>query len=319
MEKSEQAMNVIIAHVGDVVLRKIDHCKSAAEMWETLNKLYMETSLPNRIYVQLKFYSFKMNDTMSINENVNEFLKIVVELSSLEIVVGEEVRAILFLNGLSSRYSQLKHTLKYGNKALSLQDVISSAKSLERELNESLDLERSSSTVLYTTERGRPLVRNNQNNQNNQKGGQGRGRSRSNSKTRVTYWFCKKEGHVKKDCFARKKKMETEGPGEAGVIIEKLFFSEALSVNDQLVKDLWVLDSGCTSHMTSRRDWFCDFQENGSTTILLGDDHLVESQGQGSIRVNTHGGSIKILNNVKYVPNLRRNLISIGKIGRAHV
>lgn len=200
MEKSEQAMNVIIAHVGDVVLRKIDHCKSAAEMWETLNKLYMETSLPNRIYVQLKFYSFKMNDTMSINENVNEFLKIVVELSSLEIVVGEEVRAILFLNGLSSRYSQLKHTLKYGNKALSLQDVISSAKSLERELNESLDLERSSSTVLYTTERGRPLVRNNQNNQNNQKGGQGRGRSRSNSKTRVTYWFCKKEGHVKKDC-----------------------------------------------------------------------------------------------------------------------
>ncbi|KAG7636059.1 Transposon En/Spm-like [Arabidopsis thaliana x Arabidopsis arenosa] len=153
MEKSEHAMNVIIVHVGDVVLRKIDHCKSVAEMWETLNKLYMETSLPNRIYVELKFYSFKMNDTMSINKNVNEFLKIVAKLSSLEIVVGEEVCAILFLNGFTSRYSQLKHTLKYENKALSLQDVISSAKSLERELNESLDLERSSSTVLYTTER----------------------------------------------------------------------------------------------------------------------------------------------------------------------
>jgi len=164
MEKSEHAMNVIIVHVGDVVLRKIDHCKSVAEMWEPLNKLYMETSLPNRIYVELKFYSFKMNDTMSINKNVNEFLKIVAKLSSLEIVVGEEVCAILFLNGFTSRYSQLKHTLKYENKALSLQDVISSAKSLERELNESLDLERSSSTVLYTTERGRPLVINNQNN-----------------------------------------------------------------------------------------------------------------------------------------------------------
>jgi len=51
MEKSENAMNIIIAHVGDAVLRKIDHCKTAAEMWEQLNKLYMETSLPNRIYV----------------------------------------------------------------------------------------------------------------------------------------------------------------------------------------------------------------------------------------------------------------------------
>ena len=214
MEKSEHAMNVIIAHVGDAVLRKIDHCKSVAEMWETLNKLYMETSLPNRIYVQLKFYSYKMNDSMTINGNVNEFLKIVAELSSLEIVVGEEVRAILLLNGLSSRYSQLKHTLKYGNKALTLQDVISSAKSLEMELNESQEIERSPSTVLYTNERGRPQVRNNQ---NNQKGGQGRGRSRSNSKSRVTCWFCKKEGHVKKDCFARKKKIESEGPGEASV------------------------------------------------------------------------------------------------------
>lgn len=81
------SMNTIISHVGDVVLRKIDHCKTAAEMWETLNKLYMETFLLNQIYVQLKFYSFKLSDTKTINENVNEFLKIVAELNSLEIVV----------------------------------------------------------------------------------------------------------------------------------------------------------------------------------------------------------------------------------------
>ena len=214
MEKSENAMNIIIAHVGDAVLRKIDHCKTATEMWEQLNKLYMETSLRNRIYVQLKFYSFKINDSLTINDNVNEFLKIVAELSSLEIVVSEEVRAILFLNGLSSRYSQLKHTLKYGNKELSLQDVISSARSLKRELNESKETERSPATVLYTTERGRPQFKN------NQKGGKGRGRSNSNS--RLTCWYCKKEGHVKKDCFARKRKMEAEGQGESRSYHRKL-------------------------------------------------------------------------------------------------
>ena len=250
IEKSENAMNIIITHVGDAVLRKIDHCKSAAEMWETLNKQYMETSLPNRIYVQLKFYSFKMNDSKSINENVNEFLKIVAELSSLEINVVEEVRAILFLNGLSSRYSQLKHTLKYGNKALSLQDVISSARSLERELDEQKETDKNTSTVLYTNERGRPQTRN----QNQNKGGQGRGRSKSNSNAKLTCWYCKKEGHVKKDCFARKRKLESENPGEAGVITEKLVFSEALSVNDLAVRDIWVLDSGCTSHMSARKD-----------------------------------------------------------------
>ena len=99
-------------------------------------------------------------------------------------------------------------------------------------------------------------------------------------------------------------------------------FSEALSVNDQTAKDMWVLDSGCTSHMTSRREWFCSFHEDGpTTTILLGDDHSVESQGQGSIKMKCYDGSIKVLNNVKYVPNLRRNLISTGtldKLGYKH-
>lgn len=54
----------------------------------------------------------------------------------------------------------------------------------------------------------------------------------SNSKTKLNCWFCKKEGHVKKDCFARKKKFESEGHGEAGVITKKIVFSEALSVNE---------------------------------------------------------------------------------------
>ncbi|CAA7057839.1 unnamed protein product [Microthlaspi erraticum] len=52
--------------------------------------------------------------------------------------------------------------------------------------------------------------------------------------------------------------------------------------------------------MTSRRDWFSDFNENTSTTILLGDDHTVEAKGSGSIKMKTNGGSIKVLRNVRF-------------------
>lgn len=68
--------------------------------------------------------------------------------------------------------------------------------------------------------------------------------------------------------------------------------------------------------MTARRDWLCEFWEAGSTTILLGDHHSVVSQGIGLIRLHTHGGTIKILENVKYVLNLRRNLISTGTLDK---
>ncbi|CAA7015031.1 unnamed protein product [Microthlaspi erraticum] len=308
-EKSEKAMGVIIASVGNHVLRKIEHCETAAEMWSLLNKLYMESTLPNRIHLQLQFYTFKMNESRSVDENVDDFLKIVAELSSLDVKVSNEVQAILFLTSLSSSYDQLKHTLKYGRDSLTLEEVVSAVRSRERELTTEVQRDyKSPAASLYAKDRGRSTSKGPKEN--------GRGRSRSSSKFRVTCWFCKKEGHMKKDCYARKKKYGVDGPGEAGVIIEKLVISEALSMDGQGAKDVWVLDSGCTFHMTSRRDWFVDLHDNGGTTILLGDDHSVQSQGQGSIRINTHGGSIKVLNNVRYVPELRRNLISTGTLDR---
>jgi len=94
-EQSEQAKNFIINHITDTVLLKVQHCKTAAEIWATLNKLFMETSLLNRIYTQLKLYSFKMVDTLSIDQNVDEFLRILAELGSLSIYVGKEVQAVL--------------------------------------------------------------------------------------------------------------------------------------------------------------------------------------------------------------------------------
>lgn len=66
-EKSEKAKDLIVLNVGNQVLRKISNCETAAAMWSTLNRLYMEASLPNHIYLQLKFYTFKMNDSKSID------------------------------------------------------------------------------------------------------------------------------------------------------------------------------------------------------------------------------------------------------------
>lgn len=98
-EKSEKAMGLMITSLGDHVVRKIEHCVTAAEMW-----LLLKRSLPNRIHLQLKFYTFKMDESLSVDGNVDEFLKIVAELGSLDVKVSDEVQAILFLTSLSSSY-----------------------------------------------------------------------------------------------------------------------------------------------------------------------------------------------------------------------
>lgn len=132
-EKSEKAKDLIVLNVGNQVLRKIKNCETVAAMWSTLNKLYMETSLPNRIYLHLKFYTYKMTDSRSIDGNVDDFLKLVTDLNNIGVDVTEEVQAILLLSSLSNMYDQLKETLKYGRDTLSLNEVIEAAKSNERE------------------------------------------------------------------------------------------------------------------------------------------------------------------------------------------
>ena len=65
-------MNLIILNVGDDLLRKIKLC------------------------------------TRSMDENINDFLKIVSYLSSVNGTVSEEIQAILLLNSIPSRFNSFK-------------------------------------------------------------------------------------------------------------------------------------------------------------------------------------------------------------------
>lgn len=72
---------------------------------------------------------FKCDGSKTIDINVDDFLKIVTEMSSLNVNVTDEIQAIVFLSSLPGSYDQLKHTLKYGKDSITLEEVISAARS----------------------------------------------------------------------------------------------------------------------------------------------------------------------------------------------
>lgn len=72
MERDDKALNLIFMYVSDLVLQKFDKCETAAQAWETLDRLYLAKTLPSRVHSQLKVYSFKMQDSKTINQNVDE-------------------------------------------------------------------------------------------------------------------------------------------------------------------------------------------------------------------------------------------------------
>ena len=75
---------------------------------------------------------------------------------------------------------------------------------------------------------------------------------------------------------------------------------------------MWIMDSAGSHHYTSHRKWFATYQKADGESISLEDDHPCKVAEIDSIRVRMYDGIIRTLSNVRHVPELKKNLISLG-------
>ncbi|GKA30491.1 hypothetical protein Tco_0716796, partial [Tanacetum coccineum] len=89
------------------------------------------------------------------------------------------------------------------------------------------------------------------------------------------------------------------------------YFGEALVVRNDEMTEL-VMDSGGSYHMTHMRDFLYDFKVIDGGSVQLGDNRTCTIRGTGKVKIQLHDRSNFILEDVKYVLGVRRNLISLG-------
>jgi len=68
--------------------------------------------------------------------------------------------------------------------------------------------------------------------------------------------------------------------------------------------------------MTPHREWFLNYRDIGGGKVLLGNNHECNIKGIGDIKIKMHDGIIRTLISVRYVPELKRNLISLGELDK---
>jgi Integrase core domain. len=73
------------------------------------------------------------------------------------------------------------------------------------------------------------------------------------------------------------------------------------------------MDSGASFHATSSRDLFDSYVPGNLGKVYLGDDQPCNVVGKGEVQIKLNGSAWK-LKDVRHIPDLRKNLISVGQL-----
>ncbi|GJZ34448.1 hypothetical protein Tco_0580265 [Tanacetum coccineum] len=272
----KKAYNTLILYLGDRVLWEVTKETTAAGIWTKLTSLYMTMSLANRLHMKKKLYTYYTSPGTKPGDHIDEFNKLILDLANIDIEIEDEDQTLMLLTRLPSSYKNFVETLLYRRESLTMEDVLATLNS--RELKKI--------TEGTKEETGDGL-------------------------------YVNRKGHLKRDCpmmkssgFVKKGKrdQDSDSSNDEG----NACFGEALVVvgNDEMTE--LVMDSGGSYHMTHRRDFLYDFKvvDGGSVRVITG--HAI-SKGQ-RVKIQLHDGSSFTLEDVRYVPGLRRSLISMGTL-----
>ena len=79
-------------------------------------------------------------------------------------------------------------------------------------------------------------------------------------------------------------------------------------------RDVLVLDTGASNHMTGCREALVSLDTSVRGTVRFGDGSLVEIEGIGSVVLQTKKEGHKVLTEVYYIPKLRSNIVILGQL-----
>ncbi|KAH9762947.1 hypothetical protein KPL70_001004 [Citrus sinensis] len=308
---NNKAHSTIILHLSDEVLREVTKEKSASGLWAKLEELFLKKSLAKRLYMKRKLYTFSMKEGTTMRDHVDEFNKLILDLENVNVMLEDEDRALILLSSLPDSYEHFVDTLLYGRQTLTLKDVKNALESkyLKKRADGKDQITRDGLVAKAKTEKNMYKDKKNKNQKE---------KTDKMKKKRKCY-FCQKEGHYIKDCFEKKKleKLQKESTGKADIASVDEGGSEdadVLIAADKKSSGEWILDSGCSFHMCPHKDFFVTFKSIDGGKVLLGNNLACKVAGIGSVRIKMYDGSVKGLEQVRCVPELKRNLISLGMI-----
>nr|XP_048332975.1 uncharacterized protein LOC125423310 [Ziziphus jujuba var. spinosa] len=115
---------------------------------------------------------------------------------------------------------------------------------------------------------------------------------------------------VEKICKSRQQQGEAKA-AENQPQEEELFVVSRFATNNST--ESWLIDSGCTNHMTYDRELFRELNKTVISKVRIGNGAYIAVKGKRIVAIDGHTG-LKLNHDVLYVPEINQNLLSVAQL-----
>lgn len=314
-KKDAKAQKYIVMSVDKKHLLHIINCKYAHEMYDKLKNIFEKSTQDQVCNLLQQFYSCSYNKDTDMTLHISKIENLAHKLKALNQQMDDNMIISKIISTLPKNY---RHFITaWESTAVTERTITNLIARIWAEENRNMQEQESQSDVAFRSEES--FKNKNTKNQTKyykkgkeedkcfkcgKKGHYARNcddRENPRLSRNGQCSTCKKNNHTEKDCFFR----ENENHAERNKV--------AFLVEGKMTKDFYdtsfVVDSGCSSHMSNTKELFSTLTESESTILVAKKNQTMMSEGKGNIE-----GSKCTLKNVLFVPELSKNLLSVNAI-----
>lgn len=280
----------IVNAISPKILLSVEHLKHPKLIWDFFVAKYEQKTAINKVYLMMEMFHLKMDETTKPEDHIAHFERIANQMETLKLGVSDELLAIALLVSLPKSYSQVRAAMEVGHMQTAFTSTEVKTAILAEALRRKTENPVEDTTALF---------------------------AKPNKKPERYCSHCKTKTHSTSRCFKLHPDLAPKREKAAKATTKEPTRQLAIVASSLVASDHkeWFVDSGASSHMTSKLDYIRNYEPFSTPIpVALGDNRTVDAIGKGDVLFDmtfaTHKKRI-LLTDILYVPEMGFNLFSV--------
>ena len=298
------SMMVIKTHISQSIRGSIPECRTVKELMGAIDEQFVSSDKAQASTLMAKLCSMRLKGTQNVRGHIMEMRDIAAQLKALDVDFSESFLVHFILTSLPADYTAFKVSYMTHKEKWSVNELLNMCVQEEGRLKQ----EKLETVNLVSHKKGQTSK------SKSDPKDKGKGVAvpikKTGDKKLPICFFCKKKGHIKKECIKYQIWLKkSEG-------MTSLVCYESNFVNYHDLHNTWWIDSGSTIHVSTVLQGFQNLRKpsEGELCVYSGNKMSSAVEGVGTYRLVLHTGYVLNLDKTFYIPSFSKNLVSVSRL-----